>query len=194
MTKSEFISELSKSLKSRGVKNTDDILRDYEEHFAHGLQSGKNEEEICFRLGSPKSLAMAYETKALLSSSNEKEAQPKWPLVLRALGRLLILAPFTLIVIFIPGVLLFSYLITGWSLVGVTTLGSFLLLGLGFTGGILSLSFWVFVSLISASFAGIGITIAAFLFMFITTRALVRMVVDYIKWNLNFILDKRKEA
>jgi uncharacterized membrane protein len=194
MTKSEFMKELKESLKSRGVDNTEDILRDYDEHFAHGLQSGKNEEEICIRLGSPKSLAMAYETKALLSSSTDKGAQLKWPLVLRALGRLLLLAPFTLFVIFIPGILLLTYLLSGWSLVGVAALGSVFLMGLGFTGGILSLSFWVFASLISASLAGLGIVVATFLFMFVTTRALIRAVVDYIKWNLNFILDKRKEA
>ncbi|MFN8847464.1 MAG: DUF1700 domain-containing protein [Bdellovibrionales bacterium] len=194
MTKSAFMNELKESLKSRGVINTEDILRDYEEHFAHGLQSGKNEEEICSRLGSPKSLAMAYETKALLSDSEDKGTQLKWTFVLRALGRLLLLAPFAIIVMFIPGLLLFSYLLTGWSLVGVGAVLSLLLLGLGFTGGILSFSFWIFAALISASLAGVGVVVAAFLFMFVTTRALVRMVIDYIIWNLNFVLDKRKEA
>jgi uncharacterized membrane protein len=194
MTKSEFMKELKESLAARGVENSQDILMDYEEHFAHGLQSGKTELEICSRLGSPKSLAMAFETKSLLTTSSHVNDKLEWPLVLKALGRLLILAPFTILVIFVPGVLLFSFLATGWSLVGVASLGSLFLLGLSFTGGFLSFSVWVFLTLISAALAGFGIVIAAFIFMYMTTRALVKMVVDYIKWNLNFILDKRKEA
>ena len=194
MTKSEFMKELTESLALRGVENPKEILQDYEEHFAHALQSGKSENEICQRLGSPKTIALAFETKSLLSHTQSNNGKFQSQLILKALGRLLLLAPFTILVLFIPGILLFSYLVTGWSLVGAAALGSLFILGLSFSGGILTFSFWVFFTLISAAFAGFGIVVAAFIFMFVTTKALVRMVVDYIKWNLNFILDKRKEV
>lgn len=194
MTKIEFLKQLKVALEQRGVNNSTDILMDYEEHFAHALQNGKSEDEICTRLGSPQSLAMAFETKSMLAKPQQNNLKLEWSLVIKALGRLVVIAPFTLLVVLLPGILLLTYLITGWALVGGTFVGSLIAFVVGLVSGLFTFSFWILLSIVSSALAGFGITVAAFIFMYVTTKVLVQFVVDFIKWNLNFILDKRKEA
>ena len=60
MTKSEFLSELEKGLSRAGVKDAQEILSEYEEHFAFKIEEGKTEEEIAAKLASPKEIAAEY--------------------------------------------------------------------------------------------------------------------------------------
>lgn len=61
MTKPEFMAALSQELKKRGVADSDDILEEYEQHFAFKLADGYSEEEIAAKLGSPKDLAAQFD-------------------------------------------------------------------------------------------------------------------------------------
>lgn len=60
MTKNQYFKELKKQLKLYAVKESEDILKDYEEHFNEALSNGKTEEEICKNLGSPENIAKQY--------------------------------------------------------------------------------------------------------------------------------------
>ncbi len=60
MNKNEFIDVLEKSLLRLPKADRDDILSDYEAHFALGLENGKTEEEVSASLGDPHELAMTY--------------------------------------------------------------------------------------------------------------------------------------
>jgi len=60
MTKNQYFKELKKQLKFYSVKESEDILKDYEEHFNEALINGKTEEEICKSLGSPENVAKQY--------------------------------------------------------------------------------------------------------------------------------------
>lgn len=60
MTKNQYFKELKKKLKLYAVKESEDILKDYEEHFNEALSNGKTEEEICKTLGSPENIAKQY--------------------------------------------------------------------------------------------------------------------------------------
>lgn len=54
MRKNEFLTELREGLSGRvSLAELEDILYDYNEIFAEGLNEGKAEEEICSELGSP---------------------------------------------------------------------------------------------------------------------------------------------
>lgn len=66
MNKLEFLKLLKLELETNGVHNVQDILADYEEHFAHGLNKGKSEEDISKGLGSPLTLAKAYKTESMI--------------------------------------------------------------------------------------------------------------------------------
>ena len=57
MAKNNFLKELSKLLKKLPEEERIDILQDYEDHFAFGLEEGKTEEEIVKSLGSPSQIA-----------------------------------------------------------------------------------------------------------------------------------------
>jgi uncharacterized membrane protein len=61
MTKNEFLSKLENALKKNGIGDVDDILGEYEEHFAFKLADGYTEEEIAAKLGKPAELAAQFE-------------------------------------------------------------------------------------------------------------------------------------
>ena len=60
MNKSEFISTLESQLIRLPKSDRDDILSDYESHFAAGLENGLSEDEVCTQLGDPGELAKTY--------------------------------------------------------------------------------------------------------------------------------------
>mgnify|MGYP004693035253 FL=1 len=60
MKKNQYFKELKKQLKLYTVKESEDILKDYEEHFIEALNDGKTEEEICESLGNPENIAKQY--------------------------------------------------------------------------------------------------------------------------------------
>lgn len=61
MTKAEFLSMLEAELKKNGISDTQEIIREYEEHFAFKLADGYPEEAISAKLGNPAELAAQFE-------------------------------------------------------------------------------------------------------------------------------------
>ncbi|MCA9487466.1 MAG: DUF1700 domain-containing protein [Nanoarchaeota archaeon] len=57
MNKKEFLHELKKNLKSIKKEDREEIIRDYEEHFAVGKKQKRKESEIAESLGNPKDIA-----------------------------------------------------------------------------------------------------------------------------------------
>ncbi|NLE24499.1 MAG: DUF1700 domain-containing protein [Clostridiaceae bacterium] len=60
MTKSEFLIQLKSELKKNNISDSDDILGEYEQHFAFKLADGFSEEEIANKLGDPSELASQF--------------------------------------------------------------------------------------------------------------------------------------
>ncbi len=60
MTKSEFLLQLKNELKKNNISDTDDILSEYEQHFAFKFADGFSEEEIAAKLGDPSELALQF--------------------------------------------------------------------------------------------------------------------------------------
>ncbi len=60
MNKEAFIAALEQQLLRLPKADRDDILSDYEAHFAAGLEDGKTEEEVSAALGDPSELAATY--------------------------------------------------------------------------------------------------------------------------------------
>ena len=78
MTKNEFLSKLENELKKNGIEDVDDILGEYEEHFAFKLADGFTEEEIAAKLGKPAELAAQFENE----KPGEKRGSRKLPTVI----------------------------------------------------------------------------------------------------------------
>lgn len=60
MTKLEFMTQLERALKRHGAADCEDILEEYEQHFAFKLADGYSEEEIAAKLGAPEELAQQF--------------------------------------------------------------------------------------------------------------------------------------
>lgn len=192
MTQKEFLEILKAELEKRGVSGLSDILRDYEEHFAHAKQNGKTEDEISAKLGHPKNLAMAFETDTMITQLRMKEEPFSWKLGLQVIGRFLILAPFNFFVLFIPGVILFALIVAGWSVVvgiGGASLG---ILGVSFGAGLLTLSFWAFMAGFATSLGLLGMSVMFAVLMAFFTQQTILAVVAYCKWNLQFLLENQR--
>ena len=61
MTRNEFLTKLANELKKNNVTDTDDIISEYEQHFAFKMADGFSEEEIAAKLGDPVLLASQFE-------------------------------------------------------------------------------------------------------------------------------------
>lgn len=62
MQKIEFMQALNQALISRNTSDIDEIISDFENHFAAAVQEGKSEEEITAALGDPVAIAQQYPT------------------------------------------------------------------------------------------------------------------------------------
>lgn len=60
MNKNQYLEELRKELKANNVSDIEDIISEYEQHFAFKLEEGATEEEISRKLSSPKEIAREY--------------------------------------------------------------------------------------------------------------------------------------
>jgi len=60
MNKQEYLTELEKALKSAGVRDGEDIIEEYSEHFDMKISDGYSEEEIAAKLAAPEELAGQY--------------------------------------------------------------------------------------------------------------------------------------
>ena len=85
MTKKQFLERLENELFENNVTNIEDILVEYENHFAEGKKIGKSEKEICESLGSPEMIAADY--KGYKSEKKKKvsvKKSKKWIKILIA--------------------------------------------------------------------------------------------------------------
>lgn len=60
MTKNEFLTQLESELRRRKIADADDIVSEYEQHFAFKMSDGYSEEEIAAKLGDPEALASQF--------------------------------------------------------------------------------------------------------------------------------------
>lgn len=62
MKKNEFLAQLKNELKKNNAAETDDIVLEYEQHFAFKMADGYSEEEIAAKLGEPKAIAAQFDS------------------------------------------------------------------------------------------------------------------------------------
>ena len=86
MTKNDFLNTLYQSLLYLPAKERQEILQDYEEHFAAGIEEGKAEEEICRALGDPKEIAQTYLQQNKARPGAYKQDSPPNPAPVRNAG------------------------------------------------------------------------------------------------------------
>lgn len=190
MNRDEFLKLLRFELEANGVSRVQDILSDYEEHFTHGLSKGKSEEEISKKLGSPLTIASAYKTESMIQEIKSGHQDFNIKLALNIVMRLLVLAPFNFIVLFVPGIIIFTIMVTGWSMAaafGGISLGVLTVIPEFIA---LSLSGWGWTAIISTSLGFLCMTILTGMIMYVLTKYILMGLIGYLQWNLRFIKDK----
>ena len=73
MTKSEYLAELANELKKNNVADADEIVSEYEQHFAFKMADGFSEEEISAKLGNPAVLAAQFEVNKNMGKSGARK-------------------------------------------------------------------------------------------------------------------------
>ncbi|MHB8065235.1 MAG: HAAS signaling domain-containing protein [Ruminiclostridium sp.] len=74
MNKIEFISKLDYSLKGISYEDKKEIIYDYEEHFAIGIEQGKTEEDIAKTLGDPKIIAKQFRNDYFIKKAEHNKS------------------------------------------------------------------------------------------------------------------------
>jgi uncharacterized membrane protein len=82
MTEKEYLAHLASELRKKGVADCEEIVSEYEQHFAFKRADGFSEEEIAAKLGSPASVAAQFER----GEKEGKEAGSGGFLIRAALG------------------------------------------------------------------------------------------------------------
>lgn len=190
MTKQEFLKTLKAELEKNNVKNTDEILADYEEHFTHGLAKGKSEENIALGLGFPSTIAKAYRAEDLITDVNNPAHQFQWGLAINVIGRLLVIAPFNFIVLLIPGILIFVFLVTGWTTALSIGGAGIAILGMLPTVMLSTAKTWALLSAVTGSLGLLGASVLVGMIMFLFSKYILLALINYLRWNIKFVTQK----
>lgn len=179
MTKEQFLTKLESVLNKLPLDERQDILQDFEEHFAFGKEEGKTEEEISASLGSPQQIG-----KELLANYHiEKvEAAASTGNIFRAVWAVIGLGFFNLVIVLGPFIALVAILAAGW-VAGVTfTLAPILEL---INIAIYPFTFGWFNLFFSMVLSGLGLFIT--IGMYFATRAMMNGFVRYLKFNTRLV-------
>jgi len=192
MTQHEFIDNLSRYLRGLTEEEKQDILSDFEEHFALGREAGKSEEEIAAALGEPKSLARQYRAETMVRRVQQKHSVAN---VLNVIIAALALGMFNLIFV-LP-----LFLAVLGVLIGLLAASLGVALGgLGAAiGSIVALiAPWGIPVVVSGVgfFTGIGLCALGILMgvgCFYVIKYTGMGLVKYVKFNINIASGKKKE-
>ncbi len=87
MTRNEFLNDLRAGLTGLKAQDIDDIIADYESHFADGAEAGRSEQDVAAALGDPGRLARELRVEAGFKRwQNERNAGNLLGIVIALLG------------------------------------------------------------------------------------------------------------
>jgi uncharacterized membrane protein len=191
VNKHDFINQLARMLGNLPEKERKDILYDYEEHFTIGIAEGKTEEEISRSLGDPRNIARQYKADSAIRIAEKDKSTGN---IFRAVFAAGLLGFLNLLVVLTPFILLNALLLIMFaSAFGITITGVVL-----FIASFVSLLFPGFIdigsSFIFATSLSVGLTCMGLLFLIGTcyvAKYFYKITISYLKWNVDFINNRR---
>lgn len=177
MTKEQFMSTLDKHSTKLPEEEREEVLRDFEEHFAIGYEEGKTDEEIIKGLGSPQQIAKELVATHHLDQMESKSSAGN---IIRAVWAVIGLSFFNLVIVLGPFIGIVGIMFGGW----VTSV-AFVVSPLLYTVNFLfqSSKFISFDLFFSITLCGIGILIG--ILMFYVTKWMIDLTTRYLKFNIN---------
>ena len=179
MNKEQCLKILEEGLKKLPHEEREEILQDFQEHFAIGLEQGKTEEEIAASLGSPQQIAKEMVATSHIEHVSENRSIGN---IIRATWAVIGLSFFNLVIVLGPFLALVGILLAGW-LTGISFVASpfiFLFNVLFFHGTFITLEFFLSITLC-------GVGLLALIGMYYATVALSNLFVRYLKYNVNLV-------
>jgi uncharacterized membrane protein len=193
MTKEEYLSQLASELKKLPAAEVHEILADYREHFDVGTSAQKTDDEIASSLGHPRTVAQGYFVSHLVKDAkNTSSPWSRLRIACRIMLMILVLAPFNFLVIVGPFVVVFSLALAGWSVplalgaVSVTVTGALLA-----AASELALGMPAILSVVFLMLGLLGISVLGVLLMILASKAVIQLVVSYLRWNVELITARR---
>jgi uncharacterized membrane protein len=194
MNKEGFLLELKRSLRAMSEEERREVLSDYEEHFRMGAAEGKSEDSICRALGNPRVIGKSYTIDTLLEERQES-GELRATSVLRALLASISLTFFNLIFVLGPFLALLGIMAGLWAVAVSLPLTGIALMLAPLASAVVP-RYFLLADLNGAFlvFAGLGtvaLGVLAVIGMAQLTRALVKLVASYVKFNAR-IVTRRK--
>lgn len=187
MNKKAFMEELALLLERLPREEREDILADYEDHFAAGLEAGKTEEEIARALGNPETIARNFTADYALKAAEENQSAGN---ILRAVVAIISLGFFNLVFVLGPFLglvgVLFALVVTGFAL-GAAGISVFVA---AVFSPVLPFALEISVHPLVAALVGIGLASLGLLVLigdFYLARVFYNLTIKYLKLNLKII-------
>ncbi len=179
MNKESYLKQLENSLSNLSTIERKDIIRDYEEHFLIGLESGKTEEEISRALGSPKQIAKEILSQYHIGKVEEKPSAGNF---LKASFAVLGLSFLNLVFVIGPLIGLAGVLFGGWAsgIAFVATPFLYIVKIVFEPEGFQFFELFIVIGLM-------GIGIFVLIGMKFATQFLLKHFVRYLKYNLSIV-------
>ena len=201
MKRTEWLIKLEQELIRLKVPQPREIVADYEEHFAAAMEARKSEEDTAAKLGDPKTVAGAHSAEYLMAGASPTVPLPPAAAIpfkpdlgnmLRASLRLLVLTPFNFLMLVGPFLIFCLFLIVGWTIAGAMTGASAGAILLGVISlPFMVLNFWLVSGLFFGAMAFIGFTVLTVMTMSLLTKWILQIFASYLRWNVDFVLEKR---
>ena len=182
MTKTDFMNQLRLNLYGLPSTEIEDIVRDQEEFIREAMAAGRSENEVLRSLGSPVDLAKNLKAEIKIEKAQEqKDFSGQLGGFFVAVGAVLVLAPFNLIFVLGPLLLLMGLVFGGWTLAVALSSVFFILFFIAF----------VLVIFSPAGFALHAALVFAFLSVALIGLALIGLMYYVTKGLMNLVLRRR---
>ncbi|MCG8570103.1 MAG: DUF1700 domain-containing protein [Spirochaetes bacterium] len=190
MNRNEFITALRSELRGLPEAEINEILYDYEEHFRIGLENGQTEEEICRKFGDVKDIARQYfVTYRINHAEHNMSAANIFKAVLATAG----LGFFNLVFVLWLFITIIAILVALFTTsVSLTAGGIF-----AFFAILLSPFFPIIsIGMNPVSALAFSVFLTAFGILFTIGNCYVavyvyKVIIKYLKWNLDIIMQKK---
>lgn len=177
MTKHEFMKEMERSLNTLPPEDRNEILQDFEEHFAIGMAEGKSEQEIAASLGSPDQIAREMNATRHIGVAKTNTTPSN---IVRATWAVIGLSFFNLIIVLGPFIGIVGLVLGGWSMSAAFIASPLLaLFGIAFGGSTM------FDFSISIALCGVGLLLG--ILMYYLTKWISIGFIRYLQFNMSLV-------
>ena len=201
MNKNKYLEELSRLLRKLPKEDRNDIISDYEEHFAIGLEKGRTEEEISKALGNPKNVAKQIKADHIIKKAEDKPSVGGMiEAILAAMGLGLFNLIFVAVPVLIVAAIILTLFVAGFAMIlaGIywvlSPLLHLIIPQLALPKFVSSPeSFWNIVVIIAG---GIGLTAGGIILvvaMAYIAKWFYELMIKYLKLNLRIIKGRKRD-